>query len=117
MLVGGVRGVVPRPRIPTGVREAVTENEQDKRDAWIDDYGTSILRFTDFPHLRQLIVANQPRFTKVFGNDSAFKNRMTFLEPLRNRIAHVNTLSSDDWYDFIRDANAILDLVRPHVRL
>ena len=108
----------PKPKISPKVVKTVTRNQNDPRDDFIDDYGTSILRFAEFPNLRQLIAANWTVLRSVFGDsNTSFKSRMSSLEPTRNRIAHVNTLSSDDFHDFNHHAEALLANIRPHVQL
>lgn len=106
-----------RAQINPDIMTAVAKNQADTRGAWLDDYDTSILRFADFPALRNILFANQRHFLAVLGASNWFRACLSALEPQRNRIGHVNTLSMDDMQDFLRDANRIIEAIRPHVQL
>ncbi len=99
------------------IKELVVKNQADKRGFYLDDYGTSILRFTEFPNLRAIIFGNESRFLDVLGTSNWFKRCLDGLEPQRNRIGHMNTLSQDDMQDFLRDANRIIEAIRPYVQI
>ena len=99
------------------IRENVEDRRRDKRSAWLDDLETSILSYVDFPDLRVIIMDNQSAFRHILGPKEQpinwFTSILASLEPLRNRIGHVNTLSTDDFQDFHRDSNRILAAIRP----
>jgi len=104
-------------RISQPLRDDVSEKQADTRGWHLDDYDVSILKYVDFPGLRQIIASNEARFRHVTRRNTWFKQTLSALEPLRNRIGHMNVLSADDGHDFYRDAGRILAAIRPHVRL
>ncbi len=104
-------------KIDPDIKKDVSTKQSDTRGAWLDDYDSSTLRFADFPHLRIIIFANESKFHSVLGNSNWFKTTLGALEPIRNRIGHVNTLSRGDVQNFYRDANRIIAAIRPHVQM
>jgi len=108
-----------RTSIDPNIRGAVKRNQRDPRNNWFDEYDPSILRFTEFDHLRKIILANFSDFEPTLGQGAKawLDTLLTGVSPLRNRVGHVNTLSSDDFHDFLRDANRLIDTCRPHIQL
>ena len=105
-----------RTSIDPNIRGALKRNQRDPRNNWFDEYDTSILRFTEFDHLRKIILANFSDFEPTLGQGAKawLDTLLTGISPLRNRVGHVNTLSPDD---FLRDANRVIDTCRPHIQL
>ena len=98
------------------IRDDVEDKKREKRGAYLDELDTSILAYADFPDLRAIIMDNQGVFRHVLGPREQpinwFTSVLAALEPIRNRIGHMNTLSSDDLQDFYRDSDRILAAIR-----
>jgi hypothetical protein len=103
--------------ITEGIRRRVSERQADRSGFWLDQTDEAILRFVDFADLRPIIIRNRGAFANVLGPKERptnwFVSTLSALEPLRNRIGHVNTLSADNYADFMRDANRILAAIHP----
>ena len=100
------------PKIPPEVKDEIESNMAGESNEWIDDYDPSVLRFTQLKNLRSLMVTNWSPFKDIFANKSTFMARMSVLEPMRVRIAHMNTHQ-----DFLIFVDIMLKLIQPHIRL
>ena len=85
--------------------------------AWIDDYGGSQLRFLDFSHLRTIIHRYDSLFTAKLPKNARINTLLLDLEPYRNRIGHVNTLTQTDKDDFVSRANRVIGLIKAYAPL
>jgi hypothetical protein len=94
-------------------QDTIKMRKQEARHAWLDEVDNSETRFLDFDHIRQLIHANQSIFIPLVPDVSTLKRLLEDLKDLRNRIGHVNTLSGDDYSDFLRLTNRVLATIQP----
>lgn len=106
-----------RANIDTDIRNTVARRQTEPTNQWLDDYSTSVLRFTDLDHLRLIILKNYSVFKDKIADRDWFNSTMIYLTRPRNRVGHVNTFSADDSQEFIFTANRILKVLRPHVQL
>lgn len=106
-----------KAHITPEIKAAVARNQADTRRMWLADYDTCILRFAEFPALRIILFGNEHHFQAVLGTSNWFSACLSALEPQCNRIGNVNTLSVGSMQDFLRDANRIIEAIRPHVQL
>lgn len=104
-------------KVPADVQNKVIRRESDSTANWFDDFSPSRLKFADFDDLRRAVLANWQDFRAIIGDRELFHSNMAYLSHDRDRIAHVNTLSSDDYQDFVTLAERLLKSVRPHVQL
>lgn len=97
-------------------QETIQARKQEERHTWLDVLDDSETRFLDFDHIRQLIHANDVAFIEMIPDVAQRKRLKRLLEDLkdlRNRVGHVNTLSSDDEADFTRMAQRVLAIIQP----
>lgn len=94
-------------------QDTIKMRKEEARHAWLDELDNSETRFLDFDHIRQLIHANQPIFIPLVPDVSILKRLLEDLRDLRNRIGHVNTLSEDDYLDFLRLTKRVLAIIQP----
>jgi hypothetical protein len=98
-------------------RKQVEAREADATNKWFDDYTPSRLKFAEFDGLRRTILKNWGDFEPALGDRELFHAQMVYLSRARNRIAHVNTLSGDDFQEFLMQSQRVLKIVRTHVQL
>jgi len=95
----------------------VEKREQDPTKKWFDDYSISKFKFADFDDLRLTVEQNWQDFKDAFGGKDTFHALMVPLSHARDRVAHCNTLSTEDFTEFMYFANKILDMIRPRTAL
>jgi hypothetical protein len=105
-----------KANVKKSYKDQITKRRADPQTFWLDELDTTILRYLDFPMLRGLIVDNNEAFKSMLGNNDWFASALSSLEPIRNRIAHVNTLSADNAQDFYRDAKRIIAAIKPEIQ-
>jgi hypothetical protein len=104
-------------QIPVDIRNQAERIEKRPTNQWLEDYSTSRLRFTELDHLRQIILNRWSDFRDILENQDWFNDAMQYLSRPRHRIAHVNTLTENDFQLFLSTAGKVLMLIRPHTRL
>jgi hypothetical protein len=102
--------------IDQDIRRTVNKREGEPGNRWLDDYSTSVLRFTDLDHLRRIVEKNRHHFPAFDGEIDWFKSTMIYLTRPRNRIGHVNTLSEDDFLKFLFSADQVIALIPKDAR-
>jgi hypothetical protein len=95
----------------------INRRRSEAKHAWLDDTSDSETRFLDFAHYRLLIHENQSLFDPLVPDIRGLKRLLEDIYYLRNRVAHMNTLSQDDSSEFMRMSERILAILRPHVSL
>jgi hypothetical protein len=105
-----------KANIKKSYQDQIANRRADPPTFWLDELDTTVLRYLDFPMLRGLIVDNNEAFKSILGHYDWFASALSSLEPIRNRIAHVNTLSEDNAQDFYRDAKRIIAAIKPEIQ-
>jgi hypothetical protein len=95
----------------------IKERRSAAKHTWLDDMTDSQTRFLDFAHYRLLIHDNESLFAPLVPDIKGLKRLLEDIYDLRNRVAHMNTLSRDDRNEFMRMSERILAILRPHASL
>lgn len=97
-------------------REAKKERDKNQRDPkwkWHESIAASPLNYVYFPTLHDIIVnKNWEIFEAALGPEARFSADFQSLEVPRNLIAHNNVLSQQEFYDFCRTANRLLEIIK-----
>jgi len=92
-------------------------NQKDPRWKWHDPVKASPLNYVDFASLHDIIVnKNWDIFKAILGPQAAFTANFKSLEVPRNIIAHNNLLSQEEFYDFRRNTERLLRMIRAYLQ-
>jgi len=98
-------------------KEESIENQQDLRWKWHEPINGSPLNFVNFDTLHDIIVnKNWDIFKVSLGPQATFSSNLKNLEVPRNIIAHNNVLSQQEFYDFRRNTETLLRIIKPHLQ-
>lgn len=93
--------------------DLIKKRQKQGQHNWLDDFNTSRTRFLDFDHYRQIILKHKDVFTPAIPNVKELTDLLRDLVPMRHRVGHVNTLTADNYEDFIRMSNRVIAVVLP----
>lgn len=92
------------------------KNQKDPRWKWHDPMKASPLNYVDFTSLHDIIVnKNWDIFKVILGPQAAFTANFKSLEVPRNIIAHNNLLSQEEFYDFRRNTERLLRMMKAYL--
>lgn len=91
-------------------------NRKDPRWKWHEPINASPLNYVDFVILHDIIVnKNWGIFEHMLGPRTTFSSNLKNLEVPRNLIAHNNVLSQQEFYDFRRNVERLLGVIKPYL--
>jgi len=94
-----------------------TKNQQDPRWKWHEPMKASPLNYVEFETLHDIIVnKNWGIFKEILGPQATFSANLKNLEVPRNLIAHNNVLSQEEFYDFRRNVERLLRIIKGHLQ-
>jgi hypothetical protein len=92
-------------------------NQKDPRWKWHDPLKASPLNYVDFATLHDIIVnKNWDNFKAILGPQATFTATFKSLEVPRIVIAHNNLLSQEEFYDFRRNTERLLRMIRAYLQ-
>ncbi len=92
-------------------------NQKDPRWKWHDLLKASPLNYVDFATLHDIIVnKNWENFKAILGPQATFTATFKSLEMPRIVIAHNNLLSQEEFYDFRRNTERLLRMIRAYLQ-
>jgi hypothetical protein len=101
--------------IPPDIRQKVEERRQRERYPWTRSGGRTNLEYVDFADYIKIITkkGNWDRiFSRIFPDKEIIISKLRQLEPIRNRIAHANLISENQFKRLIMHCEDILDMIR-----
>lgn len=101
-------------KVPQNVRkQAESRKETAQKDSWLEGEKRSMIGFTDFAHLSDIIINNWCDFSDLIPSQHWLKQRMDELEKARNFIAHNRLLLPSEFHRiemYIADWNHVVGL-------
>jgi len=92
-------------------------HRQDPKWKWHEPIKDSPLNFVDFDTLHDIIVdKNWGIFEGILGPRATFSANFKNLEAPRNIIAHNNLLSQEEFYDFRRNTERLLRMIKAYLQ-
>lgn len=83
--------------IPERIRKSADKRrEDDKRSRWHGPRGASLLAYTDFPQLADIIVDRWPDFEDLLGDQGWVESYFTEMNRTRRALAHTGELTEFD---------------------
>ena len=93
------------------------KHRQDPKWKWHEPIKDSPLNFVDFDTLHDIMVdKNWEIFKEILGPQAHFSANFKNLEAPRNIIAHNNLLSQEEFYDFRRNTERLLRMIRAYLQ-
>jgi len=92
-------------------------NQQDPRWKWHEPMKASPLNYVEFETLHDIIAnKNLEIFKEILGPQATFSANFKNLEVPRNLIAHNNVLAQQEFYNFRRNTETLLRIIKPHLQ-
>lgn len=84
--------------VPQKIRlQAESRQKKDTENSWLEGDKGSLLLYTEFGHLADIVIANWASFSDLIPTQHWIKQRLEEMEQARNFIAHNRLLSSGEF--------------------